>query len=289
MDRRRFLTISASAALVPGAAWSETWTGRALGADVSMTIRGARGQAKAALSAAHKVIAEIEGLFSLYDPRSALSVLNRTGALPSPDPRFLELMRTADKAHQITQGLFDPSIQRLWQVIAEGRKPREYFDTIGWDRVRFGPGRISLDPMQALTFNGIAQGFATDKVTDVLSAHGLNNVLVNIGEHRSTGGPWQLALQDPEHGPLGLRTLHKGAIATSSPAATPLGRDGHIIHATARVQWSTVSVEAPSATWADALSTALVMAPLDQIKAIKDQAGISRITLVDFNGDLMTV
>lgn len=80
-----------------------------------------------------------------------------------------------------------------------------------------------------------------------------------------------------------------GAIATSSPAATPLGDQGHILHASARPHWSTVSVEASSATLADSLSTAMVLAPRDQIREIKKQADITRVTLVDFDGNLMTL
>jgi thiamine biosynthesis lipoprotein len=289
LSRRRFLTISAGFALLPAGVAAQTWTGRAFGADISMTIRGPKDTAKAALVAARAVIAEIEGLFSLYDPNSALSELNLNGELAAPDPRFLEVMAASDKAHKLTDGLFDPTVQRLWQVIAQNNKPHEYHDTIGWDRVRFGPDKIILDEHQALTFNGIAQGYATDKVTEILIAHGLDDVLVNIGELRGVGGPWQLSLQDPEHGDLGLRRVGTGAIATSSPKATPLGRDGHIIHGTAQVQWSTVSLEAPNATLADSLSTALVLAPRDQVEAIKEQTDVTRITLVDFDGDLITL
>lgn len=289
MNRRRFLTISAGLVLAPRQAWSETWQGRAFGADVSMTIRGGQFEVKAALKAAREAIRDIEALFSLYDPASALSELNRTGSLTAPDPQIIALMQAADDAHHITEGLFDPTVQRLWQGIAEGTMPQAFHDTIGWERVRFESSRILMAPGQALTFNGIAQGYATDKVAEVLGAHGLQNVLVNIGEHRGTGRPWHLGLQDPVHGLMGQRTLQDGAIATSSPAATPLGKDGHIIHKTARPLWSTVSVQARSATGADALSTALVMAPLDQIKAVKTQSDITRVTLVDFNGDLITL
>lgn len=289
LSRRRFLTISAGFALIPAGVTAQTWKGRAFGADIAMTIRGPQDTATAALVAARAVIAEIEALCSLYDPNSALSELNLNGGLAAPDPRLLEVMVAADMAHKLTAGLFDPTVQRLWQVVAQNKKPHEYHDTIGWDRVQYGPDNITLDHMQALTFNGIAQGYATDKVTEVLIAHGLDDVLVNIGEHRGVGGPWQLSLHDPDHGDLGLRRVNTGAIATSSPKATPLGRDGHIIHGTAQVQWSTVSVEAPNATLADSLSTALVLAPRDQIEAIKDQADVTRITLVDFDGDLITL
>jgi len=294
VTRRRFLTISAACALVPGHAqaetWrAETWEGRAFGGDVSLRIHGPRAQAAQALADARGVIRQVEGLFSLYDPASDLSRLNRTGVLNAPAPRFLQLMRAADHAYTLTGGLFDPTVGALWAALAAGQNPKAASAAIGWDRVSFNTDQIRLAPAQALTFNGIAQGFATDIVTEVLIAHGLTDVLVNIGEYRSVGGPWRLGLADPTHGRLGTRTLHTGAIATSSPGATPLGASGHIIHASARPQWSTVSVEARSAALADSLSTGLVLANRALIEQIRQRPDVSRITLVDWNGDLTTL
>lgn len=289
LSRRRFLTISAAFAAAPRAAAAHSWQGHAFGAEVSLSIRGQRDQAVKVLGQARHLIREIEGVFSLYDPASALSRLNVEGVLVGPGNRFLELMQACDRAYRLTGGLFDPTVQPLWRSYAEGRKPHEYVDLLGWDRVQFGPDRISLDAGQALTFNGIAQGYATDKVAELLAAQGLRDVLVNIGEHRAIGGPWRIGLADPDHGLLGQRTLTTGAIATSSVNATPLGSAGHILHASAQPQWSSVSVEAPSATLADSLSTALVLAPFEQVEAVRAAADISRVTLVDFEGNLSSV
>ncbi|MEO9896597.1 MAG: FAD:protein FMN transferase [Paracoccaceae bacterium] len=289
LSRRRFLSIAAASSVLPGRAHAETWTGRAFGAEVSITIRAEHAQAKQVLTEARTVLRGVENLFSLFDPNSALSQLNRDGILLAPDPRFLDVMDASETANRLTGGLFDPSIQRLWHVLATGQSPLEYYQTIGWNRVQFDAHQVVLGVEQALTFNGIAQGYATDKVSEVLIAHGFNDVLINIGEHRSLGGPWRLGIQDPEHGLLGTRTLHNGAIATSSPQATPLGQSGHIIHGNARPHWSTVSVEAHTATLADSLSTALVLASRDQIEAIAKDAKLSRVTLVDFDGNLITL
>lgn len=289
LTRRRFLTISAAFAALPATATAHSWRGFAFGAEVSMTIRGPKAQATAALNAARKVIREMEELFSLFDPHSTLSLLNASGVLTEPDKRFVQLMQAANTAHTLTGGLFDPSVQPLWQALVENRDPADVASAIGWNHVQFDMHEITLAPSQALTFNGIAQGFATDLVAQTLTERGLTNTLVNIGEYRSTGGPWSLGLQDPVHGVLGQRTLSNGAIATSSPAATQLGSQGHILHPSARPLWSTVSVEAASATVADSLSTAMVLAPRNQIKMIKDQADLTRVTLVTFDGDLITI
>ncbi|WP_394199886.1 FAD:protein FMN transferase [Litoreibacter albidus] len=287
LTRRRFMTVSAAFACAPNAAHAHSWKGRAFGADIAITIRGGA-DAAAALRDARRVMSEVEALFNLYDPSSALSRLNADGHLEGPEPWFLELMTAADRVHKMTDGLFDPTVQRLWKARAAGRVVGASGTGGDWGKVKLDARRIVLGKSQALTFNGIAQGFATDKVTEVLRAHGLGDVLVNIGEHRGVGGPWRLELSDPVHGSLGMRTLTTGAIATSSPNATPLPGGGHIVHPTARPQWSTVSVEAASAVLADGLSTALVLAPLELVKRIVSEGQISRVTLVDRSGDLTT-
>ncbi len=289
LTRRRFLTLTAACAALPTAASAVTWQGRAFGAEVSLTISGPHDQATAALMQARRLIREVEQLFSLYDPQSALVKLNTTGVLHHPDARFAALMQAAGLAHRQTGGLFDPTVQPLWRALALGQNPATAQSAIGWDRVRVTPSQISLDRGQALTFNGIAQGFATDLVADALKARGLRKVLVNIGEHRGIGGPWSLAIADPNHGTLAMRKIKNGAIATSSPAATMLGNQGHILHHTARPQWSTVSVEAPRATVADSLSTAMVLADRYRIEEIIQTTDVTRVTLIDFDGNLSTL
>lgn len=290
LTRRRFLTISAGFACAPGFAQASIWQGRAFGADVSITLTGPRSRAKQTLQRARRQIAEIEQLFSLYDPSSALSRLNATGALHAPDPRFVALMQAADQVHALTGGLFDPTVQPLWRAIAAGQDVQTARRAIGWDRVRFDTGAITLGEGQALTFNGIAQGFATDEITRVLRAQGLKDILVNLGEHRALGGPWRLGLSDPTWGHLGTRTVTDMAVATSSPGAMSLGRADHILHPVAAPQWSTVSVEASTATLADSLSTALVLAPLDLVRDVKKASReLGRVTLVSTGGELSTL
>ena len=290
LTRRRFLSIpAASLAAGPAQAARSTWQGRALGADVSITIHGPHEVAEPALQAARSAIARVEAEFSLFDPTSALSRLNRSGRIAQPDPMMLDLLQAADGVHRMTAGLFDPTIQTLWRALADGSDTGAARKTIGWDRVRVARDAVELDKGQSLTLNGIAQGYATDLVADLLRGVGLDRTLVNIGEYRGQGGLWRLSLEDPTFGPLGLRVLQDGAIATSSPMAMSLGGAGHILHAHAKPRWSTVSVEAVSATLADGLSTALTLAPMDVIRALPGRHGIHRITLVDLNGDLSTL
>ncbi|MEP4198004.1 MAG: FAD:protein FMN transferase [Aliishimia sp.] len=290
LSRRRLLTISAAFMCAPAFAQAQTWQGRAFGGDISLTLTGPRSETALALDHARKLIRLIEGLFSLYDTKSALSRLNQNGVLSNPDDHMNALLTHADIAYRQTSGLFDPTIQPLWAALANRTDPAPARRLIGWDRVRFDTSTVALDAGQALTFNGIAQGYATDLVTAALKQRGLTQVLVNIGEHRALGGPWKLALADPTIGHVGTRTIKDSAIATSSPSALSLGDQSHILHPNHHAIWSTVSVEARTATSADSLSTALVFAPKDQVGAIKDSdPDVKRITLIDLAGDVVTL
>lgn len=290
LNRRRFLSISAACMLAtPARAQIHRWQGRALGAEVDITLHAPAEIAEPALDRARGSLDAVMAQFDLFDPASTVSRLNRTGHLDAPDVMFRRLMQACTQVHAATGGLFDPTVQPLWRALAEGQPPEAARALIDWSRVRHSAASVTLGEGQALTFNGIAQGFATDLVAEALRDAGLERTLVNIGEFRGTGGPWRLGISDPEIGMIGTRTLTSSAIATSSPKAVPLGGQGHILHGHAKPRWSTVSVEAATATMADGFSTALTMARLEDIRAAVGTFGIRRITLVSDQGAVSRV
>lgn len=292
ITRRRFIAIAAAAALPGGAAArSQGWQGQVMGADASITLTGPG--AASVLTRAEALLRRIEAVFSLYDAESKLSRLNAAGRADRPSADLLAVLTLSRQLHVVTGGLFDPTVQPLWRALAAGGDAGAAALLIGLDRVRLTGDSIRMDTGQALTFNGIAQGYATDRVRDLLAQAGFDHCLVNIGEYAALGGPWKIGIEDPTDGLLATRQLTGGAMATSSPGALLLA-DGsaHILDPARRrlPLWSTVSVQADSAALADGLSTALCFAPADDIRAIRDRlTGVGRITLVDLRGDLTTL
>ncbi len=282
MNRRRALTLIAAFACAPRLASAAEWRGTALGADVSIALSGPRDRTEAALAAIPAKLERIEALFSLYREDSALARLNRLGVIAAPRP-FLDLAAAVDHAHRMTGGLFDPTVQSLWRALSAGRDPTEA--PLGWQCVRRAGGDICLAPGQALTFNGIAQGYATDLIRADLARQGFTQALVDIGEYAALGGPYVLGIEDPAHGLVGLRKLRDGAIATSSPDATLMFGRPHIQAPDGRPPlWSTVSVEARWATLADAFSTAAIFMDRAELLRLKREAGLTRITAVGKDG-----
>lgn len=258
MNRRRFIAIAAAAAATPAGARAKTrWRGVALGAEAEITLRG--DGAQDALAHALNVLRSVEAEFSLYQQGSAISRLNRNGWI-RPSQTFRALSDLCDRLHHGTNGLFDPTVQALWMALAKGGDEQAARGVIGWPRIERA-NIIRLAQGQSVTFNGIAQGFAADLVSEALAEAGFAETLVNIGEFRAGEGDWKIGVAAPDGALLDIVTLSDGAVATSSPAATMIGERSHILHAGRREpQWSTVSVMAPSAALADGLSTALCLA-----------------------------
>lgn len=291
MNRRRFLSIAAACALYPGAGVASARR-IAMGAEVQITLHGPPSVTGPALDEAFALLDGIERLFSLHRA-SALTRLNATGRLVPPPPGMVRLLTLCRDLHAVTEGLFDPSVQPLWQALATGADPAAARRAVGFDRVQIGADAVTLGTGQALTLNGIAQGWATDRVTEALAARGLRRALVNAGEFRALGGPWRIGIEDPQAGRLGMVTLDGGAVATSSPGAMALGGGaGHILNPLGDrpAPWRTVSVMAPTAALADALSTAFCLATRDRIAAIRARLDVPvTVRAVDGAGDLRTL
>lgn len=292
LTRRRFLTVSACAALATPA-FAADWQGLIMGADARITLHGPSAQTRPALTAALARIRQLEATFSLYDPTSALSRLNAAGRLDRPPADLVALLRLSGRVNALTGGLFDPTVQPLWQALAAGQDTATARAAIGWDRVAITDDRIALAPGQALTLNGIAQGYAADAVREVLASHGLTRALVDLGELAALGGPWRVGVADPAQGLVLERGLQGNAIATSSPGAMMLGTGGHILNPLVERAplWSTISVESGSAALADGLSTALCLTDRAGLQTTLQSAhpALTRITALTANGDLITV
>lgn len=303
LTRRRFIAITATAIVVPGQVVSAfasapppaLWRGIALGARAEIRIDGLDAtDAANVLAECRREIDRLENLFSLYRADSAIARLNRTGVLRDPEPDFLELLSTAASVNRASGGLFDPTVQPLWQAYAKLYSAGRGFDRdiasatveqfggrVGFEHLRFGPAEVAFQrPGMALTLNGIAQGYITDKIASLMRAHGMRHVLVNVGELRALdgrrdGSSWPVQIVSPDDDTRGRTVfLNNRALATSATSGTTFdaaGRFGHIFDprdgkpASQRRQ---VTVEAPTATLADALSTACCLMRNSEARAV---------------------
>jgi FAD:protein FMN transferase len=267
--RRRFLTIAAACALAPAGARAlplHVETAVALGAQVTLRLEHPEAPALAAEALAE--IRRLESVFSLYDPTSSLVRLNEAGRLDMPPLELLDSLTISGAVHQASGGMFDPTVQPLWQAEAAatlrgaplGADERAAAQAlVGWHAVALSPQAITLGKGQAITLNGIAQGYIADRVAALLATRGMSRALIDTGELVALpDGSWPVGLPDGERLPLSGR-----ALATSAPLGMTFGDDGQRSHildpqtgAPVAARWRSVSISAPSAALADALSTA---------------------------------
>lgn len=325
ISRRRFVSIvagfaaSASAGAGRAAAIPEVsvWRGTAMGAMASLTlVHPDRRAARRLIDASVEEVERLEAVFSLYRPDSALSRLNADGELASPPSELVELLSFALSLSHGSGGAFDPTVQPLYRLYADhfaatGADPKgptssaiaRTLRSVDFRAVDVRSDRIRLGrPGMALTLNGVAQGFITDRVADLLRAAGFDDVLVDLGEARALGqrpggGAWRAALADPRQPERGLFELPLGdtagawpALATSAGYGTRFGPDPRIHHLfdphTGRSsnRYLSVSVAAPRATLADGLSTALSMLAPPAADALLDAHPSARGYFVDSGG-----
>src|SRR5690606_10339344 len=142
-----------------------------------------------------------------------------------------------------------------------------------------------------------------DRIADLLRAGGFHDVLIDLGEARALGcrpdgGHWRAALADPRQPSRTLLDLPLGdgrdalqALATSAGHGTRFGPDPRIHHlldphtGRSAEHYASVSVAAPRAALADALSTTLaIMAPARGAVLLAAYDGPMRVYFVDHGG-----
>jgi thiamine biosynthesis lipoprotein len=264
-SRRRFLFVAAAAAvLAPARGGTWEWRGDALGAEARIVLEGPRDAAEAALADVAAEIERLENVFSLHRSGSQLARLNRDGTLSAPARDLTATLRRAADWRARTEGAFDPSVQPLWTAAVAGAPPP--LERIRAARVTIEPGRVHLSPGAALTLNGIAQGVIADRVATMLVRRGFATPRIDTGE-LSLPGPDRRRLRLPHAGTeLGLAEC---AVATSAPDALRFPGAGHHLFDPATggspEHWRAVTVIAPTAADADALSTAFAVSPPERI------------------------
>lgn len=273
LTRRRFIvtalaagaagglaTLMASGASRPGF----VWRGSALGGEARISLYGGdRGQAARVLEEAAREIDRLENIFSLHRENSELNRLNTAGRLLQPSRDLADVLSASIRWREMTGGAFDPTIQPLWRAIAAGEATAGLIATTGAP-IDVGRDEIVLAPGSALTLNGIAQGRIADRVTEVLLAGGFDEVVIDAGELRLPGRQPR-AVGIPAA--MAAISVAEVAIATSEPKSLVFDEKSwrhHLIDPRTGLSpryWESVSVFAPTAETADALSTAFAVMP----------------------------
>ena len=303
LTRRRVLGITAAAAglsLFPlgrtaGAGTSlVTWHGQVMGASASIQIHHTdKILAERLVQRAVSEVKRLEMIFSLYREDSALVALNRQGVLLAPPEDLCILLGECQRYWELTSGAFDPTVQPLWILYRDhfsrpGHDPSgpsagdlmSALGKVGLRYVTFDRDRILLGRRGVgLTLNGIAQGYATDRIVELLRSEGIEHSLVDMGEsralgYRAAGNPWRIGIADPDSPERIIESLDvvDKAVATSGAYGFRFDRKGRFNHLLdpkrggSPSPYKSVTVIASTATAADGLSTAFSLLPRTEIE-----------------------
>lgn len=321
LTRRRFLSVAAAStvSLLSRPALSKTqhisWRGLVFGAEAQIQLAHPDEElARQVIERCTREIDRLENIFSLYRSQSTLVRLNRDGIVQNPETEFIELLATAIQISRETRGAFDISIQPLWMLFAR-HFSRPNADPAGpvnadikYAHALVGYRQISLSTREillqregmALTLNGIAQGFITDRIKVLLWQNGFENVLVHLGETYGKGAKpdgrrWQVGIPDPDtpSSIFKIVPLNNRSLATSSASGYKFSGDGLHNHLfdprTGRSpnRYKSVSVSAQSATIADGLSTAFTNMAIRNIWEIVAKRSGIRATLFGYDGKII--
>jgi thiamine biosynthesis lipoprotein len=210
----------------------------------------------------------------------------------------------------LTRGAFDPTVQTLWELYAKHflrsgadatgpseSEVRAVVARVGYRKLLVSGDRIAMPNGTAVTLNGIAQGYITDKVVDLLRARGIEHSLVDMGETRVIGTrpdglSWDVGIADPDEPTriAAMLPLVNRAVATSGAYGfrfDPTGRFNHLFNpatGACACLYGSVTTVADRATAADALSTAFSLMPRDRIQSVMRSVGIQMVYLIDADG-----
>jgi FAD:protein FMN transferase len=301
INRRRLLRILAAGATLPllsePRAPAYEWRGQALGAEARLRlVHRDAAEARRAVAFCLDEIARLERAFSLFDPDSELSRLNRGDRLAAASHDLRAVLTEAGHLSRLSAGAFDVTVQPLWLALARhfrmqpGTAPSSHaidraLALVDFRQLELDGARIDFRrPGMAATLNGIAQGYITDRLAGLLRDLGFEQVLIEAGEiyALSRVEPWPVGIAGtPRHLVLANR-----AIATSSGPAIPFEpsrRHNHLVDprtGASANRYASVSVVADTALRADGLSTALSLLPLDAMPSLLAALGPAEAIVV---------
>jgi thiamine biosynthesis lipoprotein len=267
--------------------------------DIMLNPDGAGAQLEAA-SEALELVHQLEQLMSVYRDDATLSQLNRTASISAVavEDDLWKLLQRAKRVSEQTAGGFDPTagaLLSLWRRARQADTIPSASD-IATTLASVGAHHLLLDEAAftvafdrqgvELNLGAIGKGYAVDRAGELLLDRGVQNWLVHGGRssiraqgcHAGHDG-WPVGLQNPllPDKPFATLLLRDQALGTSGTAVQWFRHEGkrygHILDP--RTGWPvesmmSVSVIAPDAALADALSTAFFVLGVEKALACCD-------------------
>ena len=270
------------------------WTGTVLNNNVNLEIHSNKGKNNNLIySQINSFINQADDIFNLQNLDSEIVKLNKNKKLQNPSPYLIEVIKKSQILSEQTNGNFDITVQPLWthyysHFILNGKSNfpddkalKNIKKSINWQNVVIENNTVILKNNASITLNGIAQGWITDKVVEIIKKNNIKNTLVDFGETFASGRyeskrPWNIEIQSSE----GINTVIKltnKAVATSSASGTmfePTKKYNHIFNPKTGLSTSnfdTVSIISNKAWLSDCIATSALLLSRNKLKVLCDK------------------
>ena len=211
------------------------YTSEVFAMDTYMTLTAYGENAKEAVEAGIAEIQRLDALLSTGDANSEVAQINQNGGgTLSEDTDYL--VKRALAIYQSTQGAFDISIYPVMQLwgFTTGDFAVPSKEDLAAKLALVNAGRISLtedNGVSSITLpegmeidlGGIAKGYTSGRVMEVMKRYGIESAVINLGGNahvlgsKPDGSAWKVGIQDPNdtNGYLGGVSVRDKAIITS--------------------------------------------------------------------------
>jgi len=235
----------------------------------------------------------LDQLLSKYNPRSEISILNRTGKLKVSSDTFY-LIKKSKEFWQISDGAFDISVASLVDLwgfsdkktkIPTDKEIQLTLALVGSDKIILQENNSMVEfklPGMKIDLGAIAKGYALDCAVKKLKESKINSCLINAGGQvyalgEKFSSPWKIAIKNPRQpGNLEVLTLKDQSSSTSGDYQQYFQvnnkRYSHIINPKTGYpvdsKINSVTVIDKSGLNADALSTTIFILGTKEIKRL---------------------
>ena len=283
--------------------------------DTYMTLSAYGDNAEKALDEAETEIKRIDDMLSTGNENSEISRLNKSKKEAVSEETF-SLISRAKEIGKDVDGVFDISVypvMKAWGFadkqyrVPEKDELAELLKHVNADAIECSEnGRVvSLnDTAVEIELGGIAKGYTSDRVIEIMKSHGVEHALINLGGNVKTlgkkpdGSDWRVAIVDPAdgHNYIGGVAVHDKAVITSGGYQRFFEKDGkryfHIIDLSngfpAENGLISVTIVSDDGTLADALSTSLfIMGPDKSVEYWRSHTDEFDAVLVKDDGTVM--
>ncbi len=256
--------------------------------DTYMTLTAYGEHAGEALEESENEIKRIDAMLSTGKDDSEISRLNSEKELTVSEETF-SLIERAGEIGDETGGVFDISVYPVMQSwgftdqnyrVPGDEELEEQLAKVDHTKISLDEDgrRVKLEDDMAIDLGGIAKGYTSDRIAEIMKEHGVEHALINLGGNVKTlgkkpdGSDWRVAIVDPDdvENYIGGVAVSDKAVITSGGYQRYFEQDGeryfHIIDLSdgrpAENGLISVTIVTADGTLGDALSTSLfIMGP----------------------------